>query len=57
MSDTVLIQERKIDFVKYAFNRKKVIIPKFMYRTDLPMQLVDESKRFFLHLQEKYGIK
>lgn len=50
------IKKEKIEFVKCKFSRKKIIIPRFMYKNDLPMEMVDECKSFFVYLQEKYRL-
>ena len=47
----------KITFNRFDFRRTKVVIPKFMYRLDLPEEAVEETKKFFLHLKEKYRLK
>lgn len=51
------IKNQKITFTRFDFRRTKIVIPKFMYRLDLPPEAVEESKQFFLHLQEKYRLK
>lgn len=51
------LEKQKIEFSRFDFKRTKIIIPKFMYRTDLPMEMIEETKKFFLHLQEKYRLK
>lgn len=51
------IENQKISFTKFDFRRSKVTIPKFMYRLDLPSEVVEETKVFFKHLQEKYRLK
>lgn len=50
------MQNQKLEFTRVEFKRSKVQIPKFLYKTDLPMELVEEVKSFFLYLQEKYRI-
>ena len=37
-------------------NFTKVVIPKFLYRTDLCMDAVEEIKTFFKHIEEKYRL-
>lgn len=51
------MEKQKIEFERFDFRRTKVIIPKFMYRLDLPYEMIEETKIFFLHLQEKYRLK
>lgn len=51
------MENKKISFERVEFKRTKVVIPKFLYRNDLPMELVNEIKTFFLHIQEKYRIE
>lgn len=50
------LENKKISFERVEFKRTKVVIPKFLYRNDLPMELVSEIKTFFLHIQEKYRL-
>ena len=47
----------KITFNRFDFRRTKVVIPKFLYRLDLPEEAVEETKHFFQHLKEKYRLK
>ena len=51
------LDNQKISFERVKFNRTKIILPKFLYRTDLPMEAVQEIKNFFLHIKEKYRIE
>ena len=51
------MKEQKIEFIKVNYKRTKIAIPKFMYRIDLPPEMVEEARKFFLHLKEKYRIK
>lgn len=51
------LENKKISFERVEFKRTKVVIPKFLYRNDLPMELVSEIKTFFLHIQEKYRVE
>ena len=51
------MKEQKIEFIKVNYKRTKISIPKFMYRIDLPPEMVEEARKFFLHLKEKYRIK
>jgi len=51
------LENKKISFERVEFKRTKVVIPKFLYRNDLPMELVNEIKTFVLHIQEKYRIE
>ncbi len=51
------LENKKLYFEKIKFSRAKIPIPKFMYRVDLPMELVMEVKQFFLHIKEKYRIE
>lgn len=50
------LEKNKIEFKKFDFSRKKIIIPKFMYRTNLQQEMLEETRKFFLHLQEKYRL-
>lgn len=50
------LENKKISFERVEFKRTKVVIPKFLYRNDLPMELVNEMKTFLLHIQEKYRL-
>ncbi len=51
------MENQKISFEKTKFNRTKVVIPKFLYRNDLPMEMVEEIKNFLLHIQKKYRVE
>lgn len=51
------LENEKIEFTRFDFRRSKVIIPKFMYRMDLQPEMIEETNRFFLHLQEKYRLR
>lgn len=51
------LENHKLTFEKTKFSRSKIPIPKFFYRTDLPMELVIEVKNFLLHIKEKYRIE
>lgn len=51
------MEEQKIEFTRVNYKRSKIIIPKFMYRLDLQPEMIEETRRFFLHLQEKYRLK
>jgi len=55
--DKLDLENKKLYFQKIKFSRAKVPIPKFMYRNDLPMELVTEVKQFFQHIKEKYRIE
>ena len=50
------MEKRKIDFTRFDYRRTKVRIPKFLYRMDLQPEMIEETNRFFLHLQEKYRL-
>ena len=50
------MQNQKLYFEKESFTRRKVVIPKFMYRTNLCMEAVEEIKTFFKHIEEKYRL-
>lgn len=51
------IENEKIEFTRFDFRRNKIIIPKFLYRIDLQPEMIEETNRFFLHLQEKYRLR
>lgn len=51
------LENEKIEFTRVDFRRSKIIIPKFMYRMDLQPEMIEETNRFFLHLQEKYRLR
>lgn len=51
------LENEKIEFTRFDFRRSKIIIPKFMYRMDLQPEMIEETNRFFLHLQEKYRLR
>lgn len=51
------MKKQKIDFTKVSFKRNKIVIPKFLYRVDLQPELIEETNRFFAHIQEKYRLK
>ena len=50
------MQNQKLYFERENFGRNKIIIPKFMYRTDLCTEAVEEIKQFFKHIEEKYRL-
>lgn len=51
------MEKQKIEFIRTDYRRSKIIIPKFMYRLDLPKEMLEEIRKFFLHLQEKYRLR
>lgn len=51
------MKNQKLSFKKEDFRRRKVQIPKFLYRLDLPTEAIDEIKVFFQHIKEKYRLK
>ena len=48
------MKNEKIEFERFDFRRTKVIIPKFLYRLDLPQELIEETNKFFARLKERY---
>ena len=50
------LRNQKLYFERENFKKTKVIIPKFMYRTDLCMEAVEEINTFFKHIEEKYRL-
>lgn len=51
------MKNEKIEFERFDFRRTKVIIPKFLYRLDLPQELIEETNKFFSRLKERYRLK
>lgn len=52
----ISMKEQRIEFTRFDYRRSKVIIPKFMYRINLQPEMIEESRRFFLSLKEKYRL-
>lgn len=46
------IKKQKIEFIKANYKWTKIVIPKSMNKIDLPLKMVEEARKFFLHLKE-----
>ncbi len=51
------MKNQKIEFIKFEHKRKKIIIPKYLFRNDLDTDIIEEINRFFRHIEEKYRLR